>query len=89
MDTQAHSWSISFQSDSDSLITASVSEFSLAADESISIQFDYRSLGGIVNEYRYADILINDEAQFGSTVRLTMVVKIADDLIFSNGFDSI
>jgi len=88
MDTQAHSWSISFISESNSLITASVPEFTLAAGESISIQFDYQSLGGIVNEYRFAEILINDELQLAPTVRLTLVVKIAADLIFASGFDS-
>jgi hypothetical protein len=88
MGSETKTWSISFLPAQDSTITASISEFSLAAEESISIQFEFSSTGGTIDEYRFADVLIEDISKTSSTVRLTMAVKVVDDLIFTNGFDS-
>ena len=87
-DTQTHTWNVTFTSDKNSIISSSQNKFTLQANQSISLQFSFQSNGGGFDEYRFAEVIISDDQNQTSPVRLTIAVKIDDDLIFANGFNN-
>lgn len=85
-DTISHSWTISFVQDEASIVSASQNTITLAAEESITLTFDFIPISGDVDQLRYAKIILTDDDQIMPTSQLTIAVYL-DDLIFNNGFE--
>lgn len=85
-DSINHQWSISTQSDNQSEVIVSPTSFIVAPNEQINLVISFNQLSGNSNEYRFAQVILNDMSGQSPQLRMTIVVYL-DHLIFSNGFE--
>lgn len=83
---ETRSWSISTASSPDSLVTVTPTQFTLNAEESITINIDFMSKNLQINEHRFARVLLSDDSEQTPLNQLTLTVYL-DDLIFQQGFE--
>ena len=85
-DSIAHTWNVSVETDSDSEVLVSPSNFNLLANQSIALDIDFNITGGTINQYRFARVILTENNHELPQSQLTIVVNV-NDLVFSNGFE--
>lgn len=82
----AHSWDVTILTDNQSEVTVSESNFTLLANQSITLDINFSRISGNDNQHKFAKIILTDSNAESPSVQLTMVVYLFD-LIFMNGFE--